>query len=188
MLHKESVSTRILAHIAANPGCNSKEIRATVGIEPNSDTCLFADLHAAGYYTLKRENRTVGHYITTTGLAVLRDALNRPAPVKKSILKIHGIATPFKQGKEGSLRNAMKFLKAIAESREAADRVAIWKSMPESYNWKLTDRGLNVRFGWLAVKGDYYDGFSNVTLTATGRKVLDYWKSNQHIKEIMSAK
>lgn len=188
MLHKDSISTKILTYIAAHPACTSAEFRAACGIAPDSDSTMIAKLRRAGLFKTAWFGKSVLYTITPAGRAVLKKALATEPKLKRETLKIHGLPTPFKEGQEGSLRKAMNFLKAISQARKAADRVAIWESIPESYQWKLTDREFQVRFGWLSVKGDYYKGFSNVTLTAAGRKVLDYWETNQQIKKEMSKK
>ena len=185
MLNKSSRTTQILAFIAANPACTSAEFRAACDIAPTSDSTMIAKLHRDGLFITDRVGNSVLYTITKAGRAVLKKALAIEPKPKKDTLKIHGIDTPFKQGQEGSLRRAMNFLKAISQTQKAADRAAIWKSIPESYQWKLTDRSFVNGFGWLTVDGDYLDGFSNVTLTPTGREILSYWETAQDLKDMM---
>lgn len=183
MLNKESRTTKILAYIAAHPACTSAEFRAACDIAPGSDTTMLAKLHREDLFTTTRLGNAVLYTITKAGRAVLKKALATKAKPKRETLKIHGLPTPFKVGQERSLVKAMNFLKAIYQTQNAADRVAIWKSS-ETHQWRLADRDYN-GFGWITVKGDYFEGFSNVTLTPAGREILSYWETAQDLKTMM---
>lgn len=185
MLNKDSRTTKILAFIAAHPACTSAEFRAACDIAPSSDSTMIAKLHRDGLFTTTRLGNVVLYTITKAGRAVLKKALATETKPKRETLKIHGLPTPFKVGQERTLVNAMNFLKAIAKSQNPAERAAIWKSIPESYQWKIADRKYYNGFDWVTVKGDYYNGFSNVTITAAGREILSYWETARELKTMM---
>ena len=185
MLNKSSRTTKILAFIAAHPACTSAEFRAACDIAPSSDSTMIAKLHRDGLFITDRVGNSVLYIITKKGRAVLKKALATEAKPKRETLKIHGLPTPFKAGQERTLVKAMNFLKGIAKSQNPAERAAIWKSIPESYQWKITDQKYYNGLGWVTVEGDYYDGFSNVTLTAAGREILSYWETARELEAMM---
>lgn len=185
MLNKDSRTTKILAFIAAHPACTSADFRAACDIAPTSDSTMIAKLHRDGLFTTTRLGNVVLYTITKAGRAVLKKALATEAKPKRETLKIHGLPTPFKAGQERTLVKAMKFLKAIAKSQNPAERAAIWKSIPESYQWKIADQKYYNGLGWVTVEGDYYNGFSNVTITDAGREILSYWETARELEAMM---